>query len=219
MMSKRLDVVSKDYELNFNDKGLIPAIVQDSETKQVLMLAYVNEISFKKTLETGETWFYSRSRQELWHKGATSGNTQKIKEIYYDCDQDTLLILVKPAGPACHTGETSCFYRKLAKTKDKSKQNIDNKDILELLYELISERKQELPEDSYTTYLFEKGIDKILKKIGEESAEIIIASKNEPKDELIYETADFLYHLLVLLVEKEVSLDQIKKELKNRYKK
>jgi phosphoribosyl-ATP pyrophosphohydrolase/phosphoribosyl-AMP cyclohydrolase len=218
-MSKRLDVVSKDYELKFNDKGLIPAIVQDADTKNVLMLAYVNETSFKKTLETGETWFYSRSRQELWHKGATSGNTQKIENIYYDCDQDTLLILVKPAGPACHTGETSCFYRKLAKSTEKDDGNINNNDILELLYELISERKQELPEDSYTTYLFEKGIDKILKKIGEESAEIIIASKNEPKEELIYETADFLYHLLVLLVEKEVSLDQIEKELQNRYKK
>ena len=218
-MSKSLDVVSKNYELKFNDKGLIPAIVQDADTKNVLMLAYVNETSFKKTLETGETWFYSRSRQELWHKGATSGNTQKIEDIYYDCDQDTLLILVKPAGPACHTGETSCFYRKLAKSTEKNGENINNNDILELLYELISERKQELPEDSYTTYLFEKGIDKILKKIGEESAEIIIASKNEPKEELIYETTDFLYHLLVLLVEKEVSLDQIEKELQNRYKK
>src|SRR6056297_2300229 len=208
-MSKSLDVVSKDYELKFNDKGLIPAIVQDADTKNVLMLAYVNETSFKKTLETGETWFYSRSRQELWHKGATSGNTQKIKDIYYDCDQDTLLMLVKPAGPACHTGETSCFYRKLAKSTEKNAENVNNNDILELLYELISERKQELPDDSYTTYLFENGIDKILKKIGEESAEIIIASKNEPKEELIYETADFLYHLLVLLVEKEVSIDQI----------
>ncbi len=218
-MSKSLDVVSKDYELKFNDKGLIPAIVQDADTKNVLMLAYVNETSFKKTLETGETWFYSRSRQELWHKGATSGNTQKIEDIYYDCDQDTLLMLVKPAGPACHTGETSCFYRKLAKSTEKNAENVNNNDILELLYELISERKQELPEDSYTTYLFENGIDKILKKIGEESAEIIIASKNEPKEELIYETADFLYHLLVLLVEKEVSIDQIKEELKGRYKK
>jgi len=218
-MSKSLDVVSKDYELKFNDKGLIPAIVQDADTKNVLMLAYVNETSFKKTLETGETWFYSRSRQELWHKGATSGNTQKIEDIYYDCDQDTLLMLVKPAGPACHTGETSCFYRKLAKSTEKNTENVNNNDILELLYELISERKQELPEDSYTTYLFENGIDKILKKIGEESAEIIIASKNEPKEELIYETADFLYHLLVLLVEKEVSIDQIKEELKGRYKK
>jgi phosphoribosyl-ATP pyrophosphohydrolase/phosphoribosyl-AMP cyclohydrolase len=218
-MNNKLEVVSKDYDLKFNDKGLIPAIVQDVDTKNVLMLAYVNETSFKKTIESGETWFYSRSRQELWHKGATSGNTQKIQEIYYDCDQDTLLILVKPAGPACHTGKTSCFYRMLAKVTNDENIDINNEDILELLYELITKRKQKLPEDSYTTYLFEEGLDKILKKIGEESAEVIIASKNEPKNELIYEIADFLYHLLVLLVEKEVSLDEIKDELQSRYNK
>src|SRR6056297_2578799 len=216
-MSKSLDVVSKDYELKFNDKGLIPAIVQDANTKDVLMLAYVNETSFKKTLESGETWFYSRSRQELWHKGATSGNTQKIEDIYYDCDQDTLLILVKPAGPACHTGKTSCFYRKLAESKDK-KERYDKDEIINMLYNLIKSRKNELPEDSYTTYLFEEGIDKILKKIGEESSEVIIAAKNEPQNELVYETADLIYHLMVLLVEKEVNLDQIKDELSERYK-
>jgi phosphoribosyl-ATP pyrophosphohydrolase/phosphoribosyl-AMP cyclohydrolase len=129
------------------------------------------------------------------------------------------LILVKPAGPACHTGKTSCFYRMLAKVTNDENIDINNEDILELLYELITKRKQKLPEDSYTTYLFEEGLDKILKKIGEESAEVIIASKNEPKNELIYEIADFLYHLLVLLVEKEVSLDEIKDELQSRYNK
>ena len=207
----------EDVELKFDDKGLIPAVVQDADTKEVLMVAYMNQESLDLTIQTGETTFYSRSRQELWHKGETSGNIQSVEEIYYDCDEDTLLVLVEPAGPACHTGKQSCFYRKLAENKDK-KQRYDKDEIINMLYNLIKSRKNELPEDSYTTYLFEEGIDKILKKIGEESSEVIIAAKNEPQNELVYETADLIYHLMVLLVEKEVNLEQIKDELSDRYK-
>ena len=216
-MSKNLKLLEQDIELKFNDKGLIPAVVQDANTKEVLMVAYMNEDSLKETLEIGETVFYSRSRQELWHKGETSGNTQQVEEIYYDCDQDTLLILVEPEGPACHTGKVSCFYRKMAENKD-NKERYEKDEIINMLYKLIKSRKNELPEDSYTTYLFEEGIDKILKKIGEESSEVIIAAKNEPQKELVYETADLIYHLMVLLVEKDVNLDQIEAELSDRYK-
>ncbi|MFO7815139.1 MAG: bifunctional phosphoribosyl-AMP cyclohydrolase/phosphoribosyl-ATP diphosphatase HisIE [Halanaerobiales bacterium] len=217
-MSKNLEVVERDIKLKYNEKGLIPAVVQDLNTKEVLMVAYVSKESLEKTLQTGETVFYSRSRQKLWHKGETSGNIQKVQEIYYDCDQDTLLILVEPAGPACHTGKTSCFYRKMAESKEERKKQNKKGDIINLLYDLITSRRQELPKDSYTTYLFEEGLDKILKKIGEESSEVIIAAKNEPKAELVNETVDLIYHLLVLLVEKEVDLAQISKELNNRFK-
>ncbi|WP_243727741.1 bifunctional phosphoribosyl-AMP cyclohydrolase/phosphoribosyl-ATP diphosphatase HisIE [Halanaerobium saccharolyticum] len=210
----------------------MPAIVQDYQTKDVLMVAYVNEESLKLSLEKGETVFYSRSRQELWHKGETSGNTQEIKEIYYDCDQDTILFTVDPAGPACHTGENSCFFRKIAEDTDlKAKkmmkmeqqaQNIEaefeTEKVVDFLYDLILSRKEEMPEGSYTTYLFEEGIDKILKKVGEESAEVIIASKNEPDEELVYETADLVYHMLVLLAERGINPDQIREELKKRHK-
>jgi phosphoribosyl-ATP pyrophosphohydrolase/phosphoribosyl-AMP cyclohydrolase len=216
-MGKNLKILDQDIELKYNDKGLIPTVVQDVNTKEVLMVAYMSDESLERTLEIGETVFYSRSRQELWHKGETSGNTQQVEEIYYDCDQDTLLILVEPAGPACHTGEVSCFYRKMAENKDK-KERYEKDEIINMLYNLIKSRKNELPEDSYTTYLFEEGIDKILKKIGEESSEVIIAAKNEPQKELVYETADLIYHLMVLLVEKEVNLDQIEAELSDRYK-
>jgi phosphoribosyl-ATP pyrophosphohydrolase/phosphoribosyl-AMP cyclohydrolase len=229
-----LEIIDKldDIDFKYNEQGLMPAVVQDAETKDILMLAYVNEESLKLSLEKGETVFYSRSRQELWHKGETSGNTQEIKEIYYDCDQDTLLFLVDPAGPACHTGETSCFYRKIAEDteakaaemnqKEIGAQNIEadfaEEKVIDDLYQLILSRKKEMPEESYTTYLFEKGIDKILKKIGEESAEVIIAAKNEPKEELVYETSDLVYHMLVLLVERGITPAQIKKELFNRHK-
>lgn len=229
-----LEIIDKldDIDFKYNEQGLMPAVVQDVETKDILMLAYVNEESLKLSLEKGETVFYSRSRQELWHKGETSGNTQEIKEIYYDCDQDTLLFLVDPAGPACHTGETSCFYRKIAEDteakaaemnqKEIGAQNIEadfaEEKVIDDLYQLILSRKKEMPEESYTTYLFEKGIDKILKKIGEESAEVIIAAKNEPKEELVYETSDLVYHMLVLLVERGITPAQIKKELFNRHK-
>lgn len=216
ILSNKLRLL-EEVELKYNEKGLIPAVVQDADTRGVLMVAYMNEESLQKTIESGETVFFSRSRQELWHKGETSGNTQKVEEIYYDCDKDTLLVLAEPAGPACHTGNTSCFYRKLAESRDK-KERYNKDEIINMLYNLIKSRKNELPEDSYTTYLFEEGIDKILKKIGEESSEVIIAAKNEPQHELVYETADLIYHLMVLLVEKDVKLDQIKEELSDRYK-
>ncbi|MCF8001495.1 MAG: bifunctional phosphoribosyl-AMP cyclohydrolase/phosphoribosyl-ATP diphosphatase HisIE [Halanaerobiales bacterium] len=217
-MSKNLKAVNQNIDFKYNEKGLIPAVVQDANTKEVLMVAYMSDKSLDRTLESGETVFYSRSRQELWHKGETSGNTQKVEEIYYDCDQDTLLILVDPAGPACHTGHNSCFYRKMAESKDKRQKQDNKKDIINLLYDLIISRRQELPEDSYTTYLFEEGLDKILKKIGEESSEVIIAAKNEPEKELVNETVDLIYHLLVLLVEKEVDLEKISNELNNRFR-
>lgn len=221
-----------EIDFKFNSSGLMPAVVQDYNTKEVLMVAYVNEESLKLSLEKGETVFYSRSRQELWHKGETSGNTQEIKEIYYDCDQDTILFMVDPAGPACHTGKRSCFYRKMAedveykaeemKKKQKEAQKIENDlgedQIVDFLYDLILSRREEMPEDSYTTYLFEEGIDKILKKVGEESAEVIIASKNEPEQELIYESADLVYHMLVLLAERGITPAQIRRELKKRHK-
>lgn len=222
----------EEIEFKYNEQGLMPAIVQDYQTKDVLMVAYVNEKSLKLSLEKGETVFYSRSRQELWHKGETSGNTQEIKEIYYDCDQDTILFMVDPAGPACHTGETSCFYRKIAEETDAKAKNMrklqqqaqkidadfESEKVVDFLYDLILSRKEEMPEGSYTSYLFEEGIDKILKKVGEESAEVIIASKNEPDNELVYESADLLYHMLVLLAERGITPDQIRSELKKRHK-
>ncbi len=221
MINLRLD------KLKYNEKGLIPAVVQDLNTEQILMLAYMNKESLKKSIESGETWFYSRSRQKLWHKGATSGNRQKIDEIYYDCDADALLVRVRPVGPACHTGEQSCFYRKLIannKTNNKIKNKTKNTNekfneeslLINSLHNIILARKKEMPEGSYTTYLFEKGIDKILKKVGEEATEVIIAAKNEAKAELIYETADLIYHLLVLMVEKETTPREIAIELAGR---
>ena len=200
-------------KLKFDQAGLIPAIVQDETTGTVLMMAYMNEESLKRTMETKETWFYSRSRQELWHKGGTSGNTQVVSSLLYDCDGDTLLALVNPAGPACHTGKTSCFYR----TLDDSP--MPKATMLSILENLALERKKNPVEGSYTNYLFDKGIDKILKKVGEESAEVIIAAKNPDRGEVIYETADLLYHLTVLLAEREISWDEIMQELKQRHKK
>ncbi|UWE03437.1 bifunctional phosphoribosyl-AMP cyclohydrolase/phosphoribosyl-ATP diphosphatase HisIE [Laceyella sacchari] len=196
-------------ELKFGADGLIPAIVQDGRTKQVLTLAYMNRESLEKTLETGETWFFSRSRQALWHKGATSGHTQKVIAVSRDCDQDALLIQVEPRGPACHTGSVSCFGGEADKPEPES--------ILAQLETVIAERQQERPEGSYTTYLFDKGIDKILKKVGEEAAEVIIAAKNEGQAELRYEAADLLYHLLVLLREKDLPFGNVLAELRERH--
>ncbi len=200
-------------DLQFNEAGLIPAIVQDETTGTVLMMAWMNEEALEKTVETEEAWFYSRSRKALWHKGATSGNTQAVTAILYDCDGDTLLLLVNPNGPACHTGRTSCFYR----TFDGSP--LPKATMLNVLESLVQERKANPTEGSYTNYLFDKGIDKILKKVGEENAEVIIASKNEDRGELIYETADLLYHLTVLLAERGISWEEIMLELKKRHKK
>ncbi|NJP37127.1 bifunctional phosphoribosyl-AMP cyclohydrolase/phosphoribosyl-ATP diphosphatase HisIE [Alkalicoccus luteus] len=199
--------------LQFDDQGLIPAIVQDQATKEVLTLAYMNKESLEKTLETRETWFYSRSRQELWHKGATSGNTQRVTDVRFDCDQDALVVLVEPAGPACHTGAVSCFTHSMLEEKQAKSRFA----VIEELEQLLAEREQTMPEGSYTTYLFEEGIDKILKKVGEEASEIIIAAKNGDKQELVWESADFLYHWLVLLQEQKLSVDDVLKRLEERH--
>lgn len=198
--------------LTYDENGLIPAVIQDAHSKEVLMLAYMNEVSLRRTIEEKETWFYSRSRKELWHKGATSGNTQKVVSIGYDCDQDALLIQVIPQGPACHQGTYTCF------TKGVELQiKGDRFTILNQLEQLIAKRELERPEKSYTTYLFEQGLDKILKKVGEESTEVVIAAKNQSDEELRSETADLLYHLLVLLRYTKLPIDEVMKELQDRF--
>lgn len=199
--------------LKFDDKGLIPAIAQDVDTKEVLMLAYMNEESIRKTLEEKKACYYSRSRQELWTKGLTSGNIQEVKGLYYDCDADSILVLVKQTGVACHTGNYSCFFNPIME-----KENIDTKDVLEKLYSLLEDRKVNPVDGSYTNYLFDKGLDKILKKVGEESAEVIIAAKNESKEEITYEISDLVYHTLVLMVNSGIKIEDIKKELISREK-
>lgn len=204
-------------ELKFDEKGLIPAIVQDAATKEVLTLAYMNEESLEKSLATGETWFYSRSRSELWHKGATSGNTQQIVEIKFDCDKDALVVLVSPNGPACHNGTVSCFAESIYQNKDAEIKELANYQILKDLEAVIQEREINRPEGAYTTYLFEKGVDKILKKVGEEAAEVIIAAKNRDTEELKWEAADLLYHLFVLLREQGLPFAEILKVLDKRH--
>jgi len=199
--------------MKYDENGLIPAIIQDAETKEVLTLAYMNQESYEKTLATGETWFYSRSRQELWHKGETSGNTQKVVNVSYDCDQDALLVLVNPKGPACHTGAVSCFSERIF--GEESPGSVYQ--ILQTLEQIITDRERERPEGAYTTYLFEKGVDKILKKVGEEAAEVIIAAKNRDHDELKWEAADLLYHLQVLLVEQGLPFKEVLKTLEERH--
>ena len=196
--------------LKFDERGLIPAIVQDARTREVLTLAYMNAESLARTIETEQTWFWSRSRNELWHKGETSGNTQNVVSLACDCDNDAIVVLVEPAGPACHTGARSCF--------DLHTEDEDLGLLLAKLYELIESRERDRPEGSYTTYLFTHGLDKILKKVGEESAETIIAAKNEDSTRLTSEVADLVYHLLVLLVARGVSLDEIREELAKRRK-
>ncbi|HEY8344466.1 MAG TPA: bifunctional phosphoribosyl-AMP cyclohydrolase/phosphoribosyl-ATP diphosphatase HisIE [Bacillota bacterium] len=205
-------------EVVFDVQGLVPAILQDANTGQILMMAYMNRESLVKTLETGEAWFYSRSRKELWHKGETSGDFQQVVEISLDCDGDTLLLKVIPAGgKACHTGETSCFHRKLAgKAGGDVGRKGEGYGILDELYRVILDRKVHPKEGSYTCYLWEKGQDKILKKVGEETAEVIIGSKNNSKDEVIYEAADLLYHLLVLLAWHQIDPHELMAELAKR---
>ena len=200
-------------EIKWNEQGLVPAIVQDAVTKEVLMMAYMNEESFNKTVETGQTWFYSRSRKELWHKGETSGNTQEVIDISLDCDSDTVLVTVIPEGPACHTGEVSCFYNSVKKFKD-----VPNRMMLFEEFDKIVERKNNPVEGSYTNYLFREGVDKICKKIGEESTETVIGAKNNSKEEVVYEASDLLYHLNVLLVNQGITLDDLMIEIENRYK-
>ncbi|MCK6258567.1 phosphoribosyl-AMP cyclohydrolase [Fictibacillus sp. KIGAM418] len=249
--------------VKFDEKGLVPAIVQDARTKTVLTLAYMNEESLKKTLEIGETVFYSRSRQELWHKGETSGNTQKVVDIRMDCDQDALVVFVDPKGPACHTGAESCFSGEASlrgsvdqellrgsvtgtissvpvtdvpatdvsvtdgsATEGKTSYGdvvpgkaggSKSPEILNVLQGLIAERERQMPEGAYTTYLFDKGVDKILKKVGEEASEVIIAAKNRDKEELKWEAADLIYHLLVLLQEQKLPFAEVLGVLEERH--
>jgi len=197
--------------LKFDKNGLIPAVVQDFYSGKVLMMAYMNKESLEISVKEGRTCFWSRSRQEIWRKGETSGNTQEIVSISADCDGDTLLVRVKKAGPACHTGSESCFFDTIYENSEVADMNID------ALYELIEGRKTEKKDGSYTTYLFEKGEDKILKKVGEECTEVIIAAKNNDDAELIYEIADLAYHTLVLMVQKGIPPDEIRAELAGRH--
>ncbi|WP_066058768.1 bifunctional phosphoribosyl-AMP cyclohydrolase/phosphoribosyl-ATP diphosphatase HisIE [Robertmurraya korlensis] len=207
--------------VKFDENGLLPAIVQDAVTKEVLTLAYMNKESLDKSIETRETWFYSRSRQELWHKGATSGNTQKIVEMKFDCDQDAVVVLVEPAGPACHNGTTSCFTESVFTGEEGTTgaESLADYQILFELEQLIRNREKERPEGAYTTYLFEKGVDKILKKVGEEASEVIIAAKNRDTEELKWEAADLLYHLYVLLVEQGLPARDVLSVLNKRHEK
>ncbi len=232
--------------LKFDEYGLITAVVQDDATGEVLMVAYMNADSLAKTMQSGQTWFWSRSRQELWHKGATSGHTQQVVDVRLDCDGDALLVRVTPNGPACHTGERTCFYRGANEAEATFEARESNRKIpaiqiadspltplsvvnvaamdlgilLQDLFKLIQERKDQRPAGSYTTYLFDSGLDKILKKIGEEATETVIAAKNtigrEGRKELSGEISDLLYHLLVLMVERDVSLQDVLNELNHR---
>ena len=229
-------------KIQFDERGLVPAVVQDHETGEILMLAYMNAESLARTLQTGETWFWSRSRGELWHKGATSGNRQRVVELRLDCDGDSIVVRVEAEGPACHTGERTCFFRPLAgappaapAARDEGRvvapkpaaspepqlsvvdmRSMELGILLNDLYTLIKLREAERPEKSYTTYLFNSGLDKILKKIGEEATETVIAAKNGSSRELTSEMADLLYHLLVLMVERGLGLDDICRELAGR---
>ncbi|MCP1145830.1 bifunctional phosphoribosyl-AMP cyclohydrolase/phosphoribosyl-ATP diphosphatase HisIE [Lysinibacillus endophyticus] len=198
--------------LKFDVKGLITAVVQDAQSKEVLTVAYMNEESLQKTIETGETWFFSRSRNELWHKGETSGNTQKVVSIKTDCDKDALVVEVLPAGPACHNGTTSCFTETVVEN-----ERVGSLDIIDELVNVIRQREIDMPEGAYTTYLFDKGIDKICKKVGEEATEVVIGAKNRDAEEVKWEAADLIYHLLVLLQEQKINVYDVLGVLKTRH--
>ena len=198
-------------ELKFNEKGLIPAVVVDAHSKKVLTVAYMSKESLKISMEKELTCFYSRSRDELWLKGETSGNYQHIVSITADCDKDALTVVVEKDGPACHTGSDSCFTNPVFQSENRAEFSMDG------LYELLEGRKKDMPEGSYTTYLFQKGIDKILKKVGEESTEVIIAGKANDKKETVYEIADLAYHIMVMMVQMGISVDDVRKELASRH--
>ncbi len=198
-------------ELKFNGHGLIPAIVTDASTKKVLTLAYMNRESLEISMREGRTCFWSRSRKELWRKGETSGNVQRIVDITADCDRDALLVTVSKDGPACHLGTDSCFNDQVFQGDQPAPFSVEG------LYGLLEGRKKDLPEGSYTTYLFQKGLDKILKKVGEESTEVIIAGKAGDKAETVYEIADLMYHVMVLMVEMGISVEDIRAELASRH--
>lgn len=231
--------------IRFDANGLVPVVIQDATTNEVLTLAYMNAASYQLTCETGEVWLWSRSRQSLWHKGATSGHTQRVVDIRLDCDGDALVVRVEPRGPACHTGATSCFFQSLLPCNATTAQTdsapipaahapdgtpsiappevklvphsaLELGILLDELYALIQERQAKRPEGAYTTYLFTAGLDKILKKVGEEAAETIIAAKNEPRTELAAEMADLLYHLLVLMVARDVTPHDVAEILRSR---
>ncbi|MBN2299572.1 MAG: bifunctional phosphoribosyl-AMP cyclohydrolase/phosphoribosyl-ATP diphosphatase HisIE [Acholeplasmataceae bacterium] len=202
-------------DIQFNAEGLIPVIAQSYDTKEVLMLAYMNEEALKKTIEEKIAYYYSRSRKSLWKKGETSGHIQYVKSMYYDCDQDALLLLVDQVGVACHTLHRSCFFEPIFES-----EAVDQKSfVINEVYATIEERKNNPVEGSYTNYLFTKGLDKILKKVGEETAEVIIGAKNRDKENLIYEISDLAYHTLVLMVEQGIKPDDIRKELQRRQQK
>ena len=198
-------------ELKFDEKGLIPAVVVDSVSKKVLTLAYMNRESLAVTMEKGLTCFFSRSRQALWLKGETSGNFQHVVSVTADCDKDALVVMVEKDGPACHTGADSCFFNPVYQSPDLQEFSLQG------LYNLLLDRMKKRPEGSYTTYLFEKGIDKILKKVGEECTEVIIAGKADDKKETIYELADLAYHALVLMVQMGISVEDVHRELQSRH--
>ena len=198
-------------QLKFDEKGLIPAVIVEAGTHELLMVAYMNRESLKISMETGKTCFWSRSRQELWTKGETSGNYQHIVSITADCDLDTLKVVVEKDGPACHTGAETCFFNPVYQSEEKSDFTLD------ALMELIRGRKTNPQEGSYTTYLFQKGLDKILKKIGEESTEVIIAAKDNDPKETIYEISDLVYHVMVMRIQQGISMEDIRRELASRH--
>ena len=200
-------------EFKLNSDGMIPVITQDYKTNEVLMLAYMTKESFEKTLETGKMTYFSRSRQELWTKGDTSGHYQYVKSLSIDCDKDTILAKVSQIGAACHTGNRSCFYTDMVKEEYNEKNPLE---VFENEYNLILDRKLHPKEGSYTNYLFDKGIDKILKKVGEEATEIVIAAKNPDPEEIKYEIADFLYHMMVMMVDKGITWEEVLEELSQR---
>ena len=211
--TKKFESSMEWSEFKLNAEGMLPVIVQDYQTAEVLMMAYMNEEAFKTTLSLGKMTYYSRSRKELWIKGETSGHYQYVKSLTIDCDKDTLLAKVSQVGAACHTGNTSCFFQELVKKEFTTKSPLK---IFENVYEVIKDRKIHPKEGSYTNYLFDKGLDKILNKVGEEATEIVIASKNPEPEEIKYEISDFLYHIMVLMVEKGITWEEVVEELSNR---
>lgn len=206
-----MDIGKLLNEIKFNEKGLVVAVTQDYETDEVLMLAYMNKEAIEITLKEKRACYFSRSRNSLWRKGDTSGHIQNLKGFYYDCDGDAILLKVEQVGEACHTGAHSCFFNKVYE------EDIIDKDILNKVYKQIIDRRDRPKEGSYTNYLFNEGLDKILKKVGEETTEVVIGAKNKNKEELIYEMCDLLYHSLVLMVNEGLTIDDLKKELVKRH--
>jgi phosphoribosyl-ATP pyrophosphohydrolase/phosphoribosyl-AMP cyclohydrolase len=205
--------------LKFDEKGLIPAVVQDASSGDVIMVAYMDREAISRTIKTGLTWFYSRSRQKYWQKGETSGNIQKVKELRYDCDVDCLLVLVDQTGVGCHTGQRTCFHKALYPEKEVAPiVQIGKTSIFQELFETIENRKKELPENSYTTSLFKEGLEKIIAKVEEESGEVIEGARKNDKENIIWESADLIYHLFVLLADRGISLEEVEQELAKRRK-